>query len=386
MARYTNPVPQILDGNGVPIVGAKKFFFNPGTTVKKTIYSDSALTVTALNPQISDGNGRFSECIFLDGLYKEEQQDNSGTASGYDGVTLWTKDPIGDVVSGEFGLWVSDTIYNIPDKVVGSDDFSYESLTDSNQGNDPISSPSNWAKITFVKAGVLDGVTEVKDSNSLTSIIVTAISTAVNYLKFSNSVTGSGPTIEPDGTDTNIDLNINAKGAGTVNADITGNLTGNADTVTTNANLTGDVTSIGNAATISANSVDNTMLDLTTVAATTYITASADTVATGSTTAYTKEKEIRVPYSGTIDVYFELRSTTGGTDSAQGRIYVNGSPIGTERSTTSTAFQPYNETVSIAPGDLVQLYAKFTSGGAAEVQNFRLRESAPVTSYIVTLD
>jgi len=41
---------------------------------------------------------------------------------------------------------------------------------------------------------------------------------------------------------------------------LTGNVTGNADTVTTNANLTGDVTSSGNATTIAAGAVDIAML------------------------------------------------------------------------------------------------------------------------------
>jgi hypothetical protein len=44
---------------------------------------------------------------------------------------------------------------------------------------------------------------------------------------------------------------------------ITGDVTGNADTVTTNANLTGEVTSVGNAATI-ADSVAVSSWNLTT--------------------------------------------------------------------------------------------------------------------------
>ena len=49
---------------------------------------------------------------------------------------------------------------------------------------------------------------------------------------------------------------------GTVTAtSFTGNLTGNADTVTTNANLTGDVTSSGNATTIAADAVHATMIN-----------------------------------------------------------------------------------------------------------------------------
>ena len=47
---------------------------------------------------------------------------------------------------------------------------------------------------------------------------------------------------------------------GVVTADLTGNVTGNADTVTTNANLTGPITSLGNATTITADSVSMDMI------------------------------------------------------------------------------------------------------------------------------
>lgn len=40
---------------------------------------------------------------------------------------------------------------------------------------------------------------------------------AANYLAVSNSVTTAGPTIAPDGTDTNVDLNLAPKGTGAIN-------------------------------------------------------------------------------------------------------------------------------------------------------------------------
>jgi len=143
VGRYINSVPQILDSNGKPIAGAKKFFFETETTTKKTIYSDSGLSVSTANPALSDASGRMPE-IFLDGIYAEEQQDNSGTATGYDGVTLWTRDPIGDITEGQFESWLNDSTYNIPDIIVGSDDEYYRSLSDGNQGNDPTTSVVSW--------------------------------------------------------------------------------------------------------------------------------------------------------------------------------------------------------------------------------------------------
>jgi len=148
MTMYTTPVEQILDGNGDPIVGAKKFLFSVGTTTKKTVFSDSALKVARANPVLSDADGRFPQ-FFLDGLYDEEQQDNSGTATGYDGATLWGPVQVGEVAEGAMTLWATDNTYNIPEIVLGSDDEYYRSLTDANTGNNPVSSPGSWEQLQF---------------------------------------------------------------------------------------------------------------------------------------------------------------------------------------------------------------------------------------------
>ncbi len=86
MARYSNPVPQILDDNGDPIVGAKKYFYESGTTTLKAIYSDSNFATPMENPVSSVIGGRFPD-IFLDGLYKEVQADAND-------VVMWTRDPL----------------------------------------------------------------------------------------------------------------------------------------------------------------------------------------------------------------------------------------------------------------------------------------------------
>jgi len=141
VSRYINSVPFIQDGNGKPIVGAKKFFFNQGTTTIKSIYSDSGLTIVAANPVESDEAGRFPD-IFLDGLYKEVQKDA-------DGVTLWTRDPIGEISTGPFDAWDTSIIYATSQIVLGSDNEYYRSLIDSNTGNDPVLSLGNWEKLNL---------------------------------------------------------------------------------------------------------------------------------------------------------------------------------------------------------------------------------------------
>ncbi|MEE8207869.1 MAG: hypothetical protein V3T88_02795 [Nitrosomonadaceae bacterium] len=95
---------------------------------------------------MSDADGRFP-AFFLDGIYDEEQQDNSGTATGFDGVTLWTRPDIGGAGEGQFELWLNDNTYNIPNIVLGSDDEYYQSLADASQGNDPTTSADKWKQL-----------------------------------------------------------------------------------------------------------------------------------------------------------------------------------------------------------------------------------------------
>lgn len=143
MSRYINSVPQILNENGDPIVGAKKYLFEPASSTLKTIYSDSALTLATANPVVSDSAGRFPS-FFLDGTYKETQEDNNG-------VTLWTRDPVGEDTAGQWEAWDSGTTYSINEIVLGSDGEFYISLTDSNISNNPTSSPTNWEQISLGK-------------------------------------------------------------------------------------------------------------------------------------------------------------------------------------------------------------------------------------------
>jgi len=111
---------------------------------------------------------------------------------------------------------------------------------------------TSW--IAVVTVGDTGTVTNLMLAGSITDSKLSTISTA---LKVSNSATTA--------TNANTASAIVARdasgnfSAGTITANITGNVsgssgstTGNASTVTTNANLTGDVTSVGNATTITS--------------------------------------------------------------------------------------------------------------------------------------
>ena len=83
----------------------------------------------------------------------------------------------------------------------------------------------------------------------------------------------------------------------------------------------------------------------------------------GSTqsTSYTKTIEFYMPRSGTINAVLYLYNSGGGLI-AYGRVYVNGTPQGTERNTTSASPIRWIEDIDVEAGDLVQLYLKNQAG------------------------
>lgn len=141
------------------------------------------------------------------------------------------------------------------------------SLSGSNTGDQTITltgAVTGSGTGAFATSIALDVITNA-NINSVAAIADTKLATISTALKVSNSATTA--------TSANTGLAIVARdasgnfSAGTITANITGNVsgssgstTGNAATVTTNANLTGDVTSIGNATTITNGVVANAKL------------------------------------------------------------------------------------------------------------------------------
>jgi len=209
MSMYKTPIEQIIDGNGKPIVGAKKFLFSVGTEVKKTVFSDPELTLARANPVLSNADGRFPQ-FYLDGLYDEIQQDNSGTATGYDGATLWGPEQVGEIAEGPLLIWATDTTYNIPDIALGSDDEYYKTLIDSNQGNDPVSSPGSWEQLQFGRIWNVN-VTYAKGD-------AVYASDGYSYISIVASNVGNNPISSPTQWRPNANVMQSAIAAGTADA------------------------------------------------------------------------------------------------------------------------------------------------------------------------
>ena len=80
-----------------------------------------------------------------------------------------------------------------------------------------------------------------------------------------------------------------------------------------------------------------------------------------------KAKEIQYnEANGTITTSFALAQLDSFSNGSLGQIYVNGSAVGTQRSTGSDTYVTYTEDITVVTGDLVQLYV-WRSASASRV-------------------
>lgn len=107
-------------------------------------------------------------------------------------------------------------------------------------------------------------------------------------------------------------------------------------------------------------------------AGSTYLIFSADNEVTVSPTgSYIKAKEIVLDKGGTLRIAFDLRSPTG-VGYVYGRVYRNGTAVGSTRQTNGT-WQTYTQDISgWSPGDLLQIYVNTYTSSAPVLRNLRL--------------
>ena len=113
---------------------------------------------------------------------------------------------------------------------------------------------------------------------------------------------------------------------------------------------------------------------------------SNDTEANTTSATYVKLKEITlgtlVGSGSDFRIKFDLKSSH--TIAVYGKIYINGTPVGTERIRTDTTYETFSEDFTdLEPGDLIQLYVHRGASTTAYVQNFQLYV-APIDSTILT--
>lgn len=168
------PIPQWFDNNGNPLARGTIDAYQTGTTTRQDTYADSSGVTTNYNPIELDANGRAD--IFLNASYN------------YDFVV---KDSNGSTIQ---------TLTNI----------SGSGISVSLGATAPSDIDMNGFNVQF------DDGTGIKDANSNYVTKYSTTASAVNHLQLKNAATSDGPTISAIGADTNIDLNISPKGAGSI--------------------------------------------------------------------------------------------------------------------------------------------------------------------------
>lgn len=98
---------------------------------------------------------------------------------------------------------------------------------------------------------------------------------------------------------------------------------------------------------------------------------SADTSSSTTSTDYIEVKRININRTGTIRVKFDIKSSNSTT--AYGKIYIDGYPIGSEKSSTNnSSFETQTETsLTISKPSYISLYVK-TSSNTVYYQNLRI--------------
>lgn len=100
--------------------------------------------------------------------------------------------------------------------------------------------------------------------------------------------------------------------------------------------------------------------------------------------SYVKLKEIKFNevFNGAMRVKFDMKGGAAGTD-FYGQIYLNGSPIGVEKSDVGNVYVTFTDDLSgltIAVDDLLQIYCKTTDAGhTIYVKNMRLYYNGIIT-------
>ena len=145
MSRIGTVGTQYFDDAGDPLISGKLWVYETGTTTAKNTYADQELTILNTNPVILTAAGRQPN-IYYDGLAKVILTDA-------DDVQVEPKDGLGDASGGQWRQWAALPIYASGEIVIGSDIKYYKSLSDGNQGSDPVEAGSNWSEVLFIVSG-----------------------------------------------------------------------------------------------------------------------------------------------------------------------------------------------------------------------------------------
>ena len=150
--RISNPIHQHFTKGSItraPLSRGQLFFYEPGTTTYKTVYSDQdASTAYSDNPIALDDNG-FEPDIFGGGSYRVILRSSVDTSSRiqFDEEVVFSSD------EDAFGPWLDTKTYGAGGEniVTGPDGLYYISIQASNLDNIPSATATYWTEFDLLK-------------------------------------------------------------------------------------------------------------------------------------------------------------------------------------------------------------------------------------------
>lgn len=412
MATRLTYFPELLVGIRKPSTDAMLnagtvTFYEAGTTTLKSVYNDVGGTSAADNPKTLDAYG--SARVYGEGIYKLVIKDSAGnTVWTWDNYKLRYYNVSVTSKSANYQATIQDDLILVNTSGGGVT----ITLPQASTASIPLyikktSSDANSVTVAAYAGDLVDGAasttfsaqnyTAVYFSNGSTAwygSADTTNATQLNGYTASQTPTASTIVVAQSGStfihDDWIDWGTKA-GAGiafTASDPTSGVLSADTDgtTLELSAATAAGVIRIKDSGVSTAKIADNAItaakIEDYVASSTGYMTNTTPGDGSSQSTSYVKVSEYKCPVAGTLWSSFGLYVNG---DMGYGRIYVNGSAVGTEHSTTSgTAVQKTDASITVAAGDLIQLYVKISNAASTVwATSWCLRTSA---GYIAPLN
>ncbi len=104
---FTLPSQRVIDSNTDALAGAKLYFYDPGTTDDRTVYSNRTLATPHAQPVVADAGGLFAPIYLPTGTYKVVLKDA-------DDVTIFTADNVDGPLDTSTFLQAGDLVLDSP--------------------------------------------------------------------------------------------------------------------------------------------------------------------------------------------------------------------------------------------------------------------------------
>lgn len=185
MSRIIGAFKQFFDGNGDPLVDGWLRFLESGTNnTDKNTYADSGETIANTNPLQLDSEGRAPD-IFGQGAYRVISYTND-LVDNIPAQQIQLKDPVsGAIGTADFTDYDSSFFYDEGDIVIYNSEY-YRSLSFDNQGNTPAFGSAYWERIDFISYWNTSKEYSIGDS-------IRYLVDGIDYVSLTDSNTGNTP-------------------------------------------------------------------------------------------------------------------------------------------------------------------------------------------------